>query len=96
MFKGIYLQGKPQAWRGRKKIGLAASAAAILLAAALLNDISQGKAELFSLTSLTVAAKDDVVFPLPGKAISKLLPFSKAKALANTSCSSVRFIRLLK
>ena len=33
MFKGIYLQGKPQAWRGRKKIGLAASAAAILLAA---------------------------------------------------------------
>ena len=33
MFKGIYLQGKPHAWRGRKKIRLAASAAAILLAA---------------------------------------------------------------
>ena len=33
MFKGIYLQGKPHAWRGRKKIRLAASAVAILLAA---------------------------------------------------------------
>lgn len=33
MFKGIYLQGKPYAWRGRKKIRLAASAVAILLAA---------------------------------------------------------------
>ena len=42
MFKGIYLQGKPQAWRGRKKIGLAASAAAILLAAASGSALSQG------------------------------------------------------
>ena len=33
MYKGIYLQGKPHAWRGRKKIRLAASAVAILLAA---------------------------------------------------------------
>ena len=31
MFKGIYLQGKPQAWRGRTKFRLAAGAAAILL-----------------------------------------------------------------
>ena len=42
MFKGIYLQGKPQAWRGRKKIGLAASAAAILLVAASGSALSQG------------------------------------------------------
>ena len=42
MFKGIYLQGKPHAWRGRKKIGLAASAAAILLAAASGSALSQG------------------------------------------------------
>ena len=33
MFNGIYLQGKPHAWRGRKKIRFAASAVAILLAA---------------------------------------------------------------
>ena len=33
MSKGIYLQSKPDAWRGRKKIGFAASAAAVLLAA---------------------------------------------------------------
>ena len=33
MFKGIYLQRKPDAWRGHKKVRLAASAAAILLAA---------------------------------------------------------------
>ena len=33
MYKGIYLQKKPHAWRGRKKIRLAASAVAILLAA---------------------------------------------------------------
>jgi len=31
MFKGIYLQGKPHAWRGRTKFRLAAGAAAILL-----------------------------------------------------------------
>ena len=42
MFKGIYLQGKPQAWRGRKKISLAASAAAILLVAASGSALSQG------------------------------------------------------
>ena len=42
MFKGIYLQGKPQAWRGRKKISLAASAAAILLVAASSSALSQG------------------------------------------------------
>ena len=33
MFKGTYLQRKPDTWRGRKQIRLAASAAAILLAA---------------------------------------------------------------
>lgn len=32
MFKGICFQGKPDAWRGRKKIKLATAAAAILLA----------------------------------------------------------------
>ena len=42
MFKGIYLQSKPDAWRGRKKIGLAASAAAILLVAASGSALSQG------------------------------------------------------
>ena len=42
MSKGIYLQSKPDAWRGRKKIGLAASAAAILLAAASGSALSQG------------------------------------------------------
>ena len=44
MSKGIHLQSKPDAWRGRKKIGLAASAAAILLAAsgsALSQGVSQ-------------------------------------------------------
>jgi cobalt-zinc-cadmium efflux system outer membrane protein len=33
MFKGIYLHGKPHAWRGRTKFTLAASAAAVLLSA---------------------------------------------------------------
>ncbi len=42
MSKGIHLQSKPDAWRGRKKIGLAASAAAILLAAASGSALSQG------------------------------------------------------
>ena len=42
MSKGIYLQSKPDAWRGRKKIGLAASAAAILLVAASGSALSQG------------------------------------------------------
>lgn len=42
MFKGIHLQSKPDAWRGRKKIGLAASAAAILLVAASGSALSQG------------------------------------------------------
>ena len=42
MSKGIYLQSKPDAWRGRKKIGLAASEAAILLAAASGSALSQG------------------------------------------------------
>ena len=42
MSKGIHLQSKPDAWRGRKKIGLAASAAAILLVAASGSALSQG------------------------------------------------------
>ena len=42
MSKGIHLQSKPDAWRGRKKIGLAASAAAIWLAAASGSALSQG------------------------------------------------------
>ena len=42
MSKGIHLPSKPDAWRGRKKIGLAASAAAILLAAASGSALSQG------------------------------------------------------
>ena len=42
MAKGIHRQSKPDAWRGRKKIGLAASAAAILLAAASGSALSQG------------------------------------------------------
>ena len=42
MFKGICLQEEPHAWRGRKKIRLAASAAAILLAAASGSALSQG------------------------------------------------------
>lgn len=42
MSKGIHLQSKPDAWRGRKKIGLAASAAAILLVAASGSVLSQG------------------------------------------------------
>ena len=33
MFKGIHLQGRPDAWRGRKRIRLATGTAAILLAA---------------------------------------------------------------
>ena len=42
MSKGIHLQSKPDAWRGRKNIGLAASAAAILLVAASGSALSQG------------------------------------------------------
>ena len=42
MSKGIHLQSKPDAWRGRKQIGLAASAAAILLVAASGSALSQG------------------------------------------------------
>ena len=42
MSKGIHLQSKPDAWRGRKKIGLAASAAAILLVAASGSALAQG------------------------------------------------------
>ena len=42
MSKGIHLQSKPDAWRGRKKIGRAASAAAILLVAASGSALSQG------------------------------------------------------